>query len=193
MKKLILVDFDETLYRKDSMLVLTRTYFGRFRYFFGMCCLSPILLGYLLRVVSPTRAKTAWLRFFFGGMRKDKFESIGQHFALHTIDNDLNSSLYSYLKKEQTQATICIVTASAKEWLEAWTNQQQFDLISTHLAYQNDYLTGNLAGENCNAEEKVNRILLQYDINQFDTIEVHGYGRGDLAMHRLAKTVKHNQ
>ena len=193
MKKLILVDFDETLYTHDSMLVFTQSYFGKGRYFFGMVILSPILLGYLLRLVSPTKAKTSWLRFFFGGMPKDKLASIGRQFALHEIDKALNRTLFDSLKKEQEHATICVVTASAKEWLEAWTEQQQFDLIATHLEYKNNRLTGNLHGKNCNAEEKVRRIQAQYDLDQYDCIEVHGYGRGDLAMHGLAKTVKQGE
>lgn len=193
MKKLILVDFDETLYTHDSMLVFTRTYFGKGRYFFGMIILSPILLGYLFRLVSPTKAKTTWLRFFFGGMPKDKLASIGRQFALHEIDKALNRLLFDSLKKEQEHATICIVTASAKEWLEAWTEQQQFDLIATHLEYKNNRLTGNLHGKNCNAEEKVRRIQAVYDLAQYDCIEVHGYGRGDLPMHGLAKTVQQGE
>lgn len=193
MKKIIFVDFDKTLYTRDSMLFFTRNNFETRRYFLGILVLSPVLLGYILRLVSPTKAKTTWLRFFFGGMKKEKFESIGRYFALHVIDKDLNHSLFNYLKKEQQYATICIVTASAKEWIEAWTEKHNFHLIATHLEFTNDRLSGNLRGKNCNADEKVNRIQAVYDLESFNCIEVHGYGRGDLAMHRLAKTVQQDE
>lgn len=187
MKKLILVDFDETLYRKDSMLVFTRWYFGTLRYSLGLLCLSPILLGYLLHIVSATFTKTVWLRFFFGGMEASKFKLIGQTFAQKMIPLDLNETLYDYLKKEQSSAIICIVTASANDWIEAWTSDEKFNLIATKLSYNNDRLTGSLLGKNCNGEEKVLRINQNFDLTAFDTIQVFGYGRGDLPMHRLAK------
>ena len=190
MKKLILVDFDETLYRKDSMLVFTRWYFGTLRYSLGLLCLSPILLAYLLHFVSATFTKTVWLWFFFGGMEASKFKLIGRTFAQKMIPLDLNETLYDYLKKEQSSAIICIVTASAIEWVEEWTKDEKFNLIASRLVYNNDRLTGFLLGKNCNGEEKVLRIKEKFDVTAFDAIQVFGYGRGDSPMHRLAKKIQ---
>jgi phosphoserine phosphatase len=187
MKKLILVDFDETLYHKNSMLVFTRWYFGFWRYYFGLLCLSPILIAYLLRFSSATFTKTKWLSFFFGGMDASKFKQIGRTFSKKRIPLDLNEELYNYLKKEQDSATICIVTASANEWLDNWVDHEKFMLIATALSYSKDRFTGQLSGKNCNGKEKVHRILQQFDLTSFDRIEVIGYGRGDLPMHGLSK------
>lgn len=187
-KKLILVDFDRTLYRRDSLLEFTRYAVGTRRWFWGIVRLMPILITYRLRLREGAATKALWLRYFFGGWPAATFQAMGKSFALHEIDHHLNPTLYHYLKT-QDDSTIVIVTASAAAWIEAWAKREHFQLVATALTYAEGKVTGDLEGANCTGPEKVRRVNLAYDLNQYTTIEVYGNGRGDRELLRLAKTV----
>jgi HAD superfamily phosphoserine phosphatase-like hydrolase len=188
-EKLILVDFDHTLYRRDSLLEFTRYAVGTRRWFWGIVRLSPMLIGYRLRLRNGSSTKANWLRYFFGGWPADSFQAMGKSFALHQIDRHLNPTLYHYLKT-QHDSTIVIVTASAAEWIGAWVDREHFHLLSTALSYTDGKIKGELEGANCSGPEKVRRVKMVYDLNQYTTIEVFGKGRGDRELLGLAKTVQ---
>ena len=191
-EKLILVDFDHTLYRRDSLVEFTRYAVGTRRWFWGIVRLMPILIGNRIRLRDGASTKAAWLRYFFGGWPAETFQAIGKSFALHHIDRHLDPTLYPYLKT-QHNGTIVIVTASAAEWIGAWTEREGFQLLATGLKYAEGRLNGELEGANCNGPEKVRRVKMSYDLNQYATIEVFGKGRGDRELLGLAKAVQKHQ
>lgn len=191
-EKLILVDFDHTLYRRDSLVEFTRYAVGTRRWFWGIVRLMPILIGNRIRLRDGASTKAAWLRYFFGGWPADTFQATGKSFALHQIDRHLDPTLYPYLKT-QHNSTIVIVTASAAEWIGAWTEREGFQLIATRLKYAEGKLNGELEGANCNGPEKVQRVKMSYDLNQYAIIEVYGKGRGDRELLGLAKAVQQHQ
>jgi phosphatidylglycerophosphatase C len=190
--KMILVDFDHTLYSRDSLLEFTRYAVGTSRWFLGIVRLMPMLIAYRLRLRDGASTKVIWLRYFFGGWPADTFQAMGKSFALHQIDRHLNTTLYHYLKT-QHNSTIVIVTASAAEWISAWTDREHFHLLATPLAYADGKIKGDLKGVNCTGPEKVRRVKMVYDLNQYTTIEVYGNGRGDRELLGLAKTVQQHQ
>ena len=58
----------------------------------------------------------------------------------------------------------------------------EIGLISTQLETINDKLTGNIAGKNCNGEEKATRIRSIYNLAEFDEIYCYGDSNGDKQM-----------
>ncbi|WP_353086452.1 HAD family hydrolase [Flavobacterium sp.] len=191
-EKLILVDFDHTLYRGDSLVEFTRYAVGTRRWFWGIVRLMPILIAYRVQLRDGAFTKATWLRYFFGGCPADKFQAMGKSFALDQIDRHLNTTLYHYLKI-QHNSTIVIVTASAAEWIGAWTEREGFQLLATGLKFADGKLKGELEGTNCNGPEKVRRVKKSYELNQYSTIEVYGNGRGDRELLGLAKAVQQHQ
>ena len=81
---------------------------------------------------------------------------------------------------------IVVVSASAESWIKKWSDSVSASLLASQLEVKGNRITGNIAGRNCNGEEKAIRIKSAYDLSQYD--EIYGYGdsKGDKAMLGLA-------
>ena len=60
-------------------------------------------------------------------------------------------------------------------------------LIATNLVIDQGKITGNIDGNNCYGEEKVNRIKQLYDLNSYSIIYAYGDSSGDRPMLALAQ------
>lgn len=188
MKQLILVDFDKTLYKKDSLLEFTKFYKGKNSYLLGLIILFPFLFIYKLKIYSGENTKGKFMRYFFKGENYIDFQSKANEFACLKIDKDINQKYLSQIKSFQKQgAQVYIVTASFNEWISAWATSQNIKIIATEMEVLNGIITGNLVSKNCNHYEKVNRIKKEINLEEFDRIIVYGEGDGDIEMHQLSK------
>jgi len=188
MKTLALVDFDKTLYNKDSLIEFTRFYKGNFRLIIGFIALLPILIMWKLGKISNDTAKQKFITYFFKNEHYTIFSEKGKLFSNQNIPKNLNKNIWRKIQNfQEKNADIYIVTASFSEWIYGWAEENNLKLITTKLEIVNNRITGNFKSKNCYGIEKVNRIKEKINLENYDKIIVFGYGKGDYEMLQLSK------
>ena len=188
MKTLILVDFDKTLYKKDSLFKFTKFYTGSFKFYLGIIFLTPVFLLMKLGIVSNQKTKEFFLTYFFKDEDYTFFKQKGGNFAKTKIEKNINLNLLNEINSLKISNTIVyIVSASFNEWIFDWANKYRFKTITSRLQVVDGKLTGIIEGKNCSEIEKVNRIKNEINLSNFDKIIVYGYGKGDFEMLKLEK------
>ena len=188
MKTLVLVDFDKTLYKKDSLIEFTKFYKGYFNICIGFLLLFPSLLKWKLGIVSNETVKQKFISYFFKEEDYNLFLEKGKQFSNENIPKNLNQTIWKEIKNHQdNDAEIYIVTASFQEWIINWSEMNKIKLITTELEIIDTKITGNFKSKNCYGIEKVNRIKEKINIENYDKIIVFGNGKGDYEMLQLRK------
>lgn len=186
MKNLVLVDFDKTLYKKDSLLEFTRFYKGKFIFYKGLFYFMPYFIQWKLGIISNESAKKKFISYFFKNENYSVFLDKGNEFANRYIQKDINLEIWNkILKHQKDNDDIFIVTASFPEWIMAWSTKNNIKIIATIPQQVNNILTGDFLTKNCYGEEKVNRIKIEIQLKSYDKIYVYGLGKGDYEMLQL--------
>ncbi len=180
-------DFDGTITSKDSLLEFIQFAVGKPRYYWGLLVISPILVGFVLKLIVNDVAKQKMLGHFFKGWSVERFEQVASDYSLTQIDKILRPKAKQKLTWHLSQGhKVVIVSASIDAWLKPWCDKQGFELIATKMANVDGKISGLFADKNCHGEEKVNKIQKNYDLNQFETIFAYGDTSGDKPMLALA-------
>ena len=79
-----------------------------------------------------------------------------------------------------------IVSDSATQWLKAWADALNVELIGTELEIKNEKVTGKLASTNCFGIEKANRINAAINLSEYAEIYAYSDSSGDREMLALA-------
>jgi phosphatidylglycerophosphatase C len=186
-QKLVLLDFDGTLTKKDTLFEFIRYYHGTLKFVAGFLLLSPMLVLFKVGLMANDRAKQITLQFFFGNIPVDTFNKTCDDFAQKIVPTLIKSSALQLLKIErQNKSTLVVVSASPENWVKPWCDVQQIQCIATRLEVANDKITGNIEGKNCYGKEKVNRIKKQFSLTDFTIIAAYGDSKGDREMLALA-------
>ena len=186
-KTLALFDFDGTITDRDSLADFIIYAVGLPRFLLGILVLSPILGLYVLKLVRNDFAKEKMLGYFFKGWTIDRLNTVGQNYALTRIHQIIRPQAQARLQWHRAQGhEVAIVSASAENWLQAWSEQQGFKLIATRMAVSNGVLTGRFEGNNCYGVEKVRRIKQVLDLANYERIYAYGDSSGDKPMLALA-------
>lgn len=174
-------DFDGTLTRRDSLMPFLRMAVSRWQFYWGLLIVSPVLVGYALKLTPNWRAKEAVLTYFLAGWTEEKLQRLGQRFALQKLPKLLRPEAVQRLHWHQNQGHHTIlISASLEAYLFPWAKQMGFDQATgTQLEIQNSRLTGRILGKNCYGSEKVERLeVLLGDLSQY-CIYAYGDSRGD--------------
>lgn len=153
----------------------------------GFAFLSPVLILYKLKLIPNWKAKEVVLRYFFRGESLIHFNEKGRQFALECIPAMLRQEALDKLQKHlQEGAQVIVITASASNWVKAWTDQLGVELIATELEVKDENITGNIDGKNCYGPEKVARLCRYLRPDDYDEIAAYGDSRGDKELLELA-------
>lgn len=186
-KHLALFDFDGTLTYKDSFMQFIRYSKGSFKYFLGLFILSPILILYKAKLLANDKAKILVLRYYFSGIALEEFKSKADGFAMEKIPRMLRKSAMDRLRWHiNQQHKVVVVSASINLWLKKWCDLLNIQLIATELDIKQGKITGRLSTPNCYGEEKVKRIKLELQLDQYERIYAYGDTQGDKPMLALA-------
>ncbi|QKI89753.1 HAD family hydrolase [Thiomicrorhabdus xiamenensis] len=186
-KGLVLFDFDGTLTTKDSLPDFIQFACGRWRYYWGLLCLSPWLSLYVLKLMPNDKAKEKLLGHFFRGWDEARFNALAERYSLSRIEPLLRPKAKLAIERyQQKGAKIVVISASLRNWLEPWCEQKGFELIATEFAVENGVLSGKFDGNNCYGQEKVRRIKQRYVLDEFDFVHAYGDSSGDKPMLALA-------
>ncbi len=186
-KTLVLFDFDGTITFKDTFLEFIKFTHGKARFYAGFSILFPFLLLYKLGIIPNYKAKEIVLSWYYKGKNIQYLQEKGKSFAEKKLPQLVRPLALEKIKEYQAlHYEIVIVSASIKEWLEAWCQAHHIPLISTELETKNNNITGKLATANCFGAEKVRRIKQNYQLSDFDTIIAFGDSKGDKEMLEIA-------
>lgn len=190
-KRLVLMDFDGTLTRRDTFPMIIKFILGKWFVVF-----LPIIGMYVIcmkmRMLSAQYAKEHILSCAMKGWKRETVERTGRMFVKKLFENESRSFYPSALemirKHKQIGDRVIVVSASPEEWVAPFASFLGVECIATRLEYSNDRFTGKISGINCTGEEKVRRIkALIPDLASY-TVEAYGDSPGDLPMLRLADT-----
>ena len=184
---LALFDFDGTITKKDSLLCFIRYSVGNLKFIIGFTILSPIILAYKFKIISNTKAKEKLLFCFFKNISEEEFRSLATRFSLEYLDTIIRDNAIKTIQKHKKDGDeVVIVSASIECWLKPWCEKNNIKLLSTKLSFKNNRYIGKFSTKNCYGQEKVNRILLEYNLHQYEKIYAYGDSSGDRDMLKLA-------
>lgn len=180
-------DFDGTITRKDTMFEMVKFSHGKKGFYKGLLEITPWLVGLKLGLVSAQKAKEELLRQFYSGLTLEAFNRTCELFTTTVLPSLIRPDALACLKQHKAEGTVVVVvSASLENWVSPWCKEQQIACIGSRLEIKGGKITGKLEGNNCNGQEKANRILLAYDPAQFDIIYCYGDTEGDKEMLAIA-------
>ena len=184
---LAIFDFDGTISTKDSFEDFIFFTHGFTKTVLGILINSPILVLYLLKIISNEQAKQKIFAHFYGGWEADRFKTLATQYTQKYLPKILRPKALERLawhKKEGHK--IVVVSASFENYLSGWCQNEGIDLIATQVEIKNDKLTGQFASPNCYGDEKIHRINQVFNLKDFSTIYAYGDSRGDLPLKTIA-------
>lgn len=186
-KRLVLLDFDGTLTRKDTLFEFIRFYHGWIRYLGGLILLSPWFVFFKLKLIANNKVKEIVLTYFFGDEREEMFNARCSAFASQVIPGLIKPSALRLLSKEVAEKShVIVVSASPENWVKPWCDSVHIQCLATRLEVIDQKISGKINGRNCYGDEKVVRIKSAYPPEQYDRIIAYGDSRGDREMLQLA-------
>jgi phosphatidylglycerophosphatase C len=186
-RQLVLFDFDGTITTKDTLAEFMIHYHGKFKYYFGLGVLSPVLAMWAGKLMQNWKAKQHFLSWFLRGADANDFRLKCQAFANNVIPALVRpGALEAIHKYKKEGATVVVVSASAQDWVKPWCDAHHVECIATNLEVKDNKITGKILGKNCHGEEKVCRIKEQFNISDFKEIIAYGDSSGDMEMLALA-------
>ncbi len=180
-------DFDGTITTKDTMLELIKFHHGRSRFYSGLAILSPWIIAMKLKIISHQKAKEKMLSWFFKGFTETEFSKICGIFIQKKLPSLINKmALHKIDEHKASGDIVAVVSASAINWIKDWCDEHSLKCIATRLEIIDGKITGKLAGINCNYNEKADRIIKEYNLNNYSPVYCYGDSGGDKAMLNLA-------
>lgn len=97
-------------------------------------------------------------------------------FAEDLLDKHKNDLVYAELEKHKknTDAVLCIVSASPDLWIKKVAARLGTAYICTICEYKNQKFTGRFVTKNCNRKEKAKRLSEKYDRKEFSCVVSYG-------------------
>jgi HAD superfamily hydrolase (TIGR01490 family) len=132
---------------------------------------------YATRVKNNSWLKQTFLRLIVGGTARAQLDEWTEEFNSRLMKNGLRTSALRAIEHHR-QAGHCLImaTASFDFYVERLAEQLGFDhVMCTQTEWtERGTLTGNIAGRNCYAEEKVRRLQTHFGAHRQDWY-IHGY------------------
>lgn len=185
--RLAIFDFDGTISDRDSFADFIFFVHGVPKTLWGVLLNSPVLLGYIFKIVPNWKAKEHVFSYFFKGWETQRFDTIARKHASERLPKLLRPAALQKIAWHKEQGhKIVVVSASFENYLGVWCKSQGLDLLGTQVEIKNSKLTGKFASKNCFGEEKIIRIKQAYNLADFDYIYAYGDSRGDLPLKTIA-------
>ena len=184
---LALFDFDGTITVGDTFSSFLRFAVRPSRVALGGLVLTPLVLGYRLRMVSASRARPIVARVGFQGERADSLRELGRRYATEVIPGVLRRNALDRIQWHQRQGdVVVIVSASLDVYLDPWCEVMGVQRICTELEEHNGKLTGRYTNGDCSGPVKARRILEQHELGRYSVIYAYGDTSEDREMLELA-------
>ena len=188
---LALFDFDGTISRRDSFLYFLWSV-NRAR--MVTICISslPGIISYLAKRDPGTALKETFLTKMFAGYQLATLSEQADAYCSRLLPAIIRDDFWPCLQRHKGDGDIIyIVSASPRVMLEPWCRHHQLRLIGSELETDaHGCVTGRLSGKNCKGVEKVDRIVAEINLGEFENIYAYGDTSSDLPMLELAEADK---
>ncbi len=172
---LALFDFDGTITRSDSWMPFLKFAVPPLKLVVGQGLLLPVLVGYKLGAVPPTRARAAASMVAFRGERAATIRERGAEYASEALPGSLRSEALERVAWHRERGDhIVVVSASLDVYLAPWCRTHGVDLICTELEERAGRLTGRLVGGDCTGAEKARRVKERYELARYESVYAYG-------------------
>jgi phosphatidylglycerophosphatase C len=181
-------DFDGTITTKDTLFEIIKFQKSKLYFYLGIVLNIVWLTAYTIGLLKSKVVKEKLLTFFFKNTSVKVFNQKCSDFCNTALPAIICPKMLQQIKALQDKGVkIVIVSGSATNWILPWAIRHNIDnVIATNLQTVNEHITGKIEGENCNGQEKVNRILALYNLSDYSKIYCFGNSIGDKPMLGLA-------
>jgi phosphatidylglycerophosphatase C len=189
---LAVFDFDGTLTTADSLGAFLHRQLGTWGWCQTLVRQSPVLAGYVLRLLPNHQAKAALVRQALRGWPMQSLRDTAQALTQDWLPSHLDPWAMARLQAHQSQGHTCVLlSASLDVYLTPIAQHLHIDhLICTGLGEHEGQCTGELSTPNCHGEEKWRRLQAWWAAHNSsrEAWELHAYGdtNGDLPVLREA-------
>ena len=187
-EKLAIFDFDNTITKRDTLLDFLIYIKGTGRFLYGILKCFKSLFLFKLKLISNQQSKESLLTHFFKGMALSGMITAGDIYSKKRLPEILNPEALEKINfHRERKHKLIIVSASPKYWFQKWAYSNGFsNIICTELENSNSTLTGRINGKNCYGNEKVKKLKMSLNLDEYDYIYAYGDNRGDKEMLELA-------
>ena len=187
--EIVVFDFDGTITTDDTFKLFLRYYAGNLKWAANILLLTPIFIGYGLKIVDRTQAKIHVTRRFFKNAPIARLDAKAAEFAKEIIPGLIRPQAQVCLdSKKSDLESLYICSASIAPYLRAWGESQNIhNILATELESVGGRYTGEIKGWNIWGEGKVRRILAEFAPHPVRIIEAYGDSRGDQEMLHAAE------
>jgi len=187
LKKLIILDFDGTIYNGDSMLDFAR-FLNLKRYRFSFLVIAiPYALS-LLNLISRNKVKQLFIKTNFKDYSETILNQKGVEFFKEN-KHKISPAFLDYIAVNSENHTAIILSGSCQEWLLPFSEFLKLPLYSTQLSYNADQLClGNWKGKNIIGREKVELVKKKFNLKEFDEIIAFGDSKSDKFLEEICTT-----
>ncbi|MDH4471755.1 MAG: HAD family hydrolase [Fluviicola sp.] len=190
MKKLVILDFDGTIYKGDSLLHFAR-FLNPAKYYGSLFLIAFPVLFSKLGLLSAQRLKELFFSMHLRGFSQSELRERGQAFFEANRDR-LFSKAVSYIREQQQDSRCMVVSASCSEWLQPFCDSLQLELICTALEYDTaGKSTGNIQGENVKGMEKIRALKQKVDLAEYDSVVAFGNSQEDRILADISQSYHH--
>lgn len=182
MKKLYFFDFDGTLTYKDTMFLFLN-FCNAKRFYLQLLLHVPVLVLLKMKLAEAEKVKKSLIFKVLKKENRSSLEQKSQQFFKAYYPQLIRGNALDFIKNIDRENTECyIVTASLDIWVKPFADHFKMNMLATRAEFKEDCLTGNFTGNNCNKQEKVNRILEAIAHKKYDKSIAFGDTSGDSAM-----------
>jgi HAD superfamily hydrolase (TIGR01490 family) len=177
-------DFDGTITTQDSLWKFLKFSQSRARLYAGLLCISPVIILYLLKIISNDKAKELLFSCFFKRWSLQKFNSVCRQFSVQ-IEQMLRLDVLKILDEHKRNGhRIYIISASVENWIIPWAeNHGIAGVLATQIEVDFSMrLTGKFKSKNCYGIEKVNRLSAVLPDRKSYYLYAYGDSNGDKEM-----------
>lgn len=186
MRKLYFFDFDGTLTYKDTMFLFLK-FCNPSKFYLQFFLHIPLFILLKLKLSEAEKVKKSLIFKVLKKETKSTLEQKSQQFFEVQFPQIIRENALDFIKNiDRAYTESFLVTASLDIWVQPFAKHFKMELLATKAEFINDKLTGNFVGENCNKQEKVNRIKLAIGGKKFDKTIAFGDTSGDSEMLKWA-------
>ena len=175
MPNLALFDFDGTISFGDTFTPFVHLSVSPARLAVGKVVLSPFIVGYKLGFVPARFLRTCIVWLGFRGLREVDVWRAGVEYSRTAIVNQIRPKALEPILWHKSQGDrIAVVSASLDVYLSDWCSQHGLELLCNKLESNQGILTGRYLGRDCSCLEKAERILKNFNLQEFSVVYAYG-------------------
>jgi len=184
---LALFDFDGTITEGDTWTPFIRSIASRRQRTTGLIVFAPVMVGYMLRMISGARARPLVARFVLRGRSAADVARAGASYAADRLPACVRQTALDRIAwHKQRGDRVVVVSGSLDAYLRPWCEALGVDLICTELEIRDGLLTGRYLYGDCTGPRKAARIRERLTLSDYKTIYAYGDSAEDAELLELA-------